>query len=453
MPAPGKKASVWGLGKTGMESALFLARKGFDVFAWDQASHPGLIERKGLLEGAGITVEIGTDKPDRFFRSDWILISPGIKPSSPIYVEARKKGLPIWSEVEAASWFCPSSQIVAVTGSAGKTTVSTLLARILEKAKGKAVLCGNIGNPWIGELDKIGKDDPVVLELSSFQLFHCREFRPHLGLVLNISPNHLDWHTDMREYAYAKLNLFRAQTAADYALVREEDERLYFPDYVFSGHKLYLDKLDHTKVSTIQKKINPNEYAIYLTANLLGIPNGVVDEVLSDFRGIEHRLETVDAVEGVSFVNDSKCTTTLSLAWALQKYGDKKIVLIAGGRAKSKDYDTLRPLLAKKVKQAVLIGEAKPLFREAWDGACPVSEADDFRSAIEHAFHAASEGDTVLLSPACASFDMFKNYEERGTVFKRIVLEMKGKCLSAPVPSGGGNSKIGSNDSSRDGVR
>jgi UDP-N-acetylmuramoylalanine--D-glutamate ligase len=416
----GKKVAVWGLGKTGEKSALFLARKGFRVFAWDQGNSPALNECAGVLEKNGIAVEIGSSQSARLWDCDWILISPGIKPSSPVYLETKKRGIPVYSEIEVASRYCASPNILAVTGSAGKTTVTTLLSRVFARAGRRVITCGNIGAPWIGEVDGIGPDDFVVMELSSFQLYHCDRFKPKVGILLNISPNHLDWHCDMADYVAAKLNLFRSQGAGDYAVLRGEDEKRFFPEFRFCAKKIYLDQ-NEASSGAGAVTVNPNERVVGCVSGLFGIGPDISREVFSEFTGIEHRLEKAETIEGVTFVNDSKCTTPLSLAWGLEKYPDKKIVLIAGGRAKSKDFQGLKSLLEKKVKHAVLIGEARAYLREAWDGACPLGEAGDLSEAVRQAFRAASAGDAVLFSPACASFDMFKNYEDRGRIFKETV--------------------------------
>jgi UDP-N-acetylmuramoylalanine--D-glutamate ligase len=442
MKDSGKKVTVWGLGKTGIDSALFLHRKGFEVYAWDQMSSPELSNRIKPLLSEGICTETGVSESERLLESDWILISPGIKPSTPAYQAVLTRRIPVYSEIEVASWFCPSSNIIAVTGSAGKTTVTTLLSQVFRKAGHTVITCGNIGNPWINELEKIHPGDYVVMELSSFQLFHCQDFRPKVGILLNISPNHLDWHKDMVEYVDAKLNMFRNQKADDFALIRSEDEEKFFCGFFFNAQKIYLDRFQ-SQMDTSLPQPNPNERVISIVAERFGIRPEVTEQVLRDFQGIEHRLERVETVEGVTFVNDSKCTTPLSLSWGLQKYRPGSIILIAGGRAKSKDFPTLRPLLSERVKQAVLIGESRGSIGEAWRGACPLSEAEDLKSAVRQAFHAAAAGDVVLLSPACASFDMFKNYEDRGKIFKEIVRDLHHEVAGKAAASGAAGPSYG----------
>jgi len=414
MKVPGKRVGILGIGKSGFESARFLKAQGYKIFASDAGASQGLLERAQSLEALGIEVETGRHTPEGLLNCDWILISPGINPASPIYRILRSKKIPLVSEIEAASWYAPTKKIIAVTGTAGKTTVTTLLGRVFQKATGKAIVCGNIGNPWIGELGRMNSDDFVILEVSSFQLMHCQSFRPRAGLLLNISPNHQDWHRDFREYVDAKLSLFTHQGPGDFALFRRSDRRQYFPQYHFRAEIFEFDQLP---------ALDPNEAAVRLSARLFEIPEKTVNAALSEFQGIEHRLERVTTFQGVTYINDSKCTTTGSLAWALDKVPAKSVVLIAGGHPKSDDFHNVGRLVREKVKQAVLMGEARPLLRRAWEGLCPLSEAANFREAVETARSRAVPGDTVLLSPACASFDMFNNYEERGALFKKIVRE------------------------------
>ena len=411
---PGKKAAVLGLGVSGCESALFLQKKGFEIFASDGSKSPALEERAENLRRKGIEVETGSHSFERILNSDWVLISPGIPPSSPIHQALFQREIPIFSEIEVASWYSPSRNIVAVTGSSGKTTVSTLISRVFQRKFGRAFLCGNIGNPWISELEKMNAGDYVVIEISSFQLAHCFSFRPAAALLLNISPNHQDWHKDMREYVEAKLRIFQAQTSEDHAIFRASDPLQFFPDYRFKA-KLHCFG---------ESGLNPNEEAVILAAGLFGCEKELAEEVIRNFEGIEHRLEKFGAWQGIDFVNDSKSTTPSSLAWALEKFPDGKVVLLAGGHPKSEGFEVLCPLISRKVKTAVLIGEAEPILERAWKGSCElVLGGFNFTESVRKACGRAKPGDTVLLSPACASFDMFKNYQERGQLFKKLVRE------------------------------
>ncbi|MDD5216996.1 MAG: UDP-N-acetylmuramoyl-L-alanine--D-glutamate ligase [Candidatus Omnitrophica bacterium] len=427
---PGNKVAILGLGVSGYQSALFLKEKGFDLWVSDNQVSEMLRQRAGVLEQNGIPVEIGSHNHKKILQSDWILISPGISPASEIYRAVSEKRVPILSEIEVASWFCPTERIIAVTGTCGKTTVTTLISQVLARA-GLRVHCGgNIGNPWIGELQKISTEDVVVLELSSFQLQHCRYFKPHVGILLNISSNHEDWHKDIREYAAAKIKLFENQTSTDYAIINGQDQKRYFPEARFLSRVIYFDQ-EMKKTGSA----NPNESVIRLATSLFGCESKIVEDVLSGFHGIAHRLELFHSSKGVQYVNDSKSTTLASLKWALNKYPNKRVVLIAGGHPKSRSFEDAKDLIAQKVKKLILIGEARDLLREQWKGASPIFETDDFKEAIAEACRFAETGDVVLLSPACASFDMFKNYEDRGNQFKILVSEMTGAGTTVYHPA------------------
>ncbi len=415
-PAPGTKVTVLGLRDTGTLSALFLHEKGYHVFASDLAGTEDVLINLKKLSRCGIRAECGKHSFDEILAADWILISPGIPPGSKIYQAIRAAKKPIYSEIEVASWFSPAKTVVAVTGSCGKTTTASLISKIVEASGRKVILCGNIGNPWIGELSRIKPDTVVVLEVSSFQLMHCASFAPSIGLLLNIHPNHMDWHADMKEYVEAKLNLFRTMKGGDVMICRKEDEANLFPDFKTAARRIYFDE---------RSASNPNEAALFCAADALGCPASLVEKSISDFQGLEHRLEKFAEKDGVVFVNDSKATTTASLAWALEKFDDKTVVLVCGGKYKTdvKDFKTLRELIAKKVRYAILIGAARPIMREAWQGIVEILEAESLDEACRLGIERAQLGDTVLLSPACASFDMFKNYQERGSLFKAMILK------------------------------
>ena len=412
--APGAKVAVLGLRDTGFLSALCLHEKGYQVFASDFADTENVRENVSKLAKRGIRAECGKHSFDAILAADWILISPGIPPGSKIYQAILAAKKPIYSEIEVASWFSPARTVVAITGSCGKTTTATLIAQIVESSGRKAVLCGNIGNPWIGELSKITPDTVVVLEVSSFQLMHCASFAPSIGLLLNIFPNHMDWHADMKEYAEAKLNLFRAMKNTGVMICRKKDETDFFPDFRTAARRVYFDD---------RPASSPNEAALLCAAEALKCPGELVGKAILNFRGIEHRLEKFAERDGIAFVNDSKATTTASLAWALEKFGDGTVVLVCGGKYKTdvKDFRSLRAVIAQKVRCAVLIGAARPVMKEAWQGIVEMAEAESLDEACRLSIEKAQKGDTVLLSPACASFDMFKNYQERGRLFKEKI--------------------------------
>jgi len=417
----GKRVAVLGLGVSGYQSALFLKEKGFDLWVSDQQRSEEINQRAEYLREHDIRVECGQHSEERILNSDWILISPGIPPQSRIYKRLMQAQMPIYSEIEVASWFCPSERIVAITGTCGKTTLTTLLTEILRHSRFRTVPCGNIGNPWIGEIKQIREKDVVVLEVSSFQLQHCRDFHPAIGVLLNLSANHEDWHPDMNAYVGAKSKLFANQSAHDFSLLREEDHKQFLSDYPFNSHVIHYNK---------EMADDLNESALKSVCRLLSCSQDAIAHVLKHFRGMEHRLENCGTYGDIHFINDSKSTTVASLKWGLSKYPDQKVILIAGGHAKSSDFAQASELIAKKVKQLILIGEARSMLAETWRGLCPVVKVDDFPTAVSKSYVLAVAGDFVLLSPACASFDMFKNYEERGNRFKQLVLELASSVKS-----------------------
>ena len=411
---PGTKVAILGLRDTGFLSALFLHEKGYQVFASDLADTDDVRENVLKLVKRGIRAECGKHSMDAILAADGFLVSPGIPPGSKIYQAILASGRPIHSEIEVASWFSPAKTVVAVTGSCGKTTIATLIAQMIGANGHQAVLCGNIGNPWIGEIPKITRDTWVVLEVSSFQSMHCGSFAPSVGLLLNIFPNHMDWHADMKEYAEAKLNLFRTMKDSGVMICRKKDETDFFPDFRTAARRIYFDE---------RLASNPNEAALLCVAEALGCPEELAGKVIRNFRGIEHRLENFAGRDGITFVNDSKATTTASLAWALEKFDDGTVVLVCGGKHKTgvEDFKSLRGMIARKVRCALLIGAARPIMKEAWQGIVEMAEAESLEEACRLSIEKAQKGDTVLLSPACASFDMFKNYQERGRLFKEMI--------------------------------
>lgn len=403
--------TVLGLGQTGLVSALFLKKKGYQVFVSDRETSEVLERRSTSLRQEGIPFELGKHTLEKIGGCDWVLISPGIPPSSEIYHWLRQKGMPLWSEIEVASWFSPG-QIMAVTGTSGKSTVTTLVSRVFQAQGFQSVACGNLGNPWIGEIDRLTPETRVVVEVSSFQLLHTMTFHPQGGILLNLGQNHLDWHPTMEDYVAAKLRLFQNQEAKDFAFIRRKDQESFFPHFRFRAKRVYFGE---------KQEGNSNEELLYEITRLQGWDPGKTREVLSRFEGLEHRLEDVKEVDGIRFVNDSKCTTLEALVWALDKFSDQKVVLLAGGHAKGADFRLVRERLSKKVKQAVVYGEAQDLLWESWSGAVPLVRSADLEGAFEEALKIARPGDTILLSPACASFDQFRNYEERGKAFKALV--------------------------------
>jgi UDP-N-acetylmuramoylalanine--D-glutamate ligase len=408
-----KRVTVLGLGETGLAAARFLKKKDYSVFVSEKEETPEIQERSALLEEEKIPFELGRHTLPEIGQSDWVVVSPGIPPTAEVNQFLEKERIPRVSEVEVASWFSPG-RVTAVTGTSGKTTMVTLLERAFQASGRPALACGNIGNPWIGEMGRITSETEVILETSSFQLVHTYSLRPETAILLNIGFNHLDWHPDLGGYVSAKLGLFQNQTPEDLALIRRQDQEALFPNYSFRGQVVYFDAREGE---------NSNERLLSEVSRLRGLDPVKTREVLTTFEGLEHRLEKVAQIRGIEFVNDSKCTTLEALIWALERFPDGKVILLAGGHAKGADFRLARGQIHQKLKQAVVYGEAQSLLWESWHGAVPLARARGLAEAFREALKVARPGDAVLLSPACASFDQFSNYKERGQAFKALVRE------------------------------
>lgn len=417
-----KKVTVLGAAKSGLAAAALLRRKGARVFLSEQ----GGIEKFPLdflswARAEGVEIEAGGHTREFIAGSALMVTSPGIPYFAPPLVWAREQGIKIWGEIELAFQYCPWP-VIAVTGSNGKTTVVNLITQVLNAAGKKAVLCGNVGTPFCDCVDKLADADWVVLEVSSFQLETIEHFRPHIGVCLNFSQNHLDRHKDMEEYFTAKKRLFENQTSGDYAILNDQCELFKDAAKDFRSQVVFFNCPGDGRSSDVR---NPNFLAVLAVSRTLGISDDVALNVFRLFPGVEHRMEKVRVLEGVEYINDSKATTVEAGRWALESL-DKPVIWICGGRDKNLDYSVLKGLAGRKVKVMIAIGEARDKFRQIFSGHVPFEVADSLSAAVALARQRASDGDCVLLSPMCASFDMFKNFEERGTVFKSLVRNLSG---------------------------
>ncbi|MFC1624145.1 Mur ligase family protein [Candidatus Omnitrophota bacterium] len=415
------KAIVVGLGKSGCSASRLLAERGDTVFiteikdsedirsTLDSLIKDGVVQRDNIERGA---------HTEKFIENaDFMVISPGVSTDSLPVKIAEARNIPIISELELAYSECPAP-ILAVTGTSGKTTVTTLIGQMLTQSGLDAVICGNIGNPLSGEIKRIRRDSIVVVEVSSFQLERIKTFKPKSSIILNISENHLDRYRDLEEYICAKTRIFSNQNEGSIlflnggdSILRQISKRARKPRVEF------FDKYkDFRKRCGIE---NENYLAAMSMASLEGVSEDTMLGVLSRFKGIEHRLEYVNTVNGVDFINDSKATTISSVEWALRSL-DGRIILIAGGRFKGGDFARLEKSVKEKVDYVIAIGEARSRIREAMAPFKVVLEEESLKGAVERAFEKAREGEKILLSPGCSSFDMFKNYEERGRVFKKL---------------------------------
>jgi len=405
-----RKVTIVGLARSGVSCARLLAKLGAKVSVTDSQNAPATRAKRRQLHSKNIKVELGRHSLDFIKGRDLVVVSPGVPQNAPILAWARKSGIPVLSEIEVGWILCPG-RVIAVTGSNGKTTVATLIGRVLKKAGKRVVVCGNIGNSFCREVEKIREGDFVSLEVSSFQLETVRDFKPDIAVILNLSRNHLDRHVDMQEYLAAKKLIFKNQDKDDFLVINKDDPVL---------KKAALDTESRVVYFRACKKLNANQAAVMAVGSILGVKKNIILKVFKDFKGIEHRMEEVKEIKGIKFINDSKSTTVGATAWALNNIKSAAI-LIAGGREKGNDYSIIRSLVGRKVKEVVLIGEAREKIAKAFHGVIPIHKTASLKDAVNLAFRRSSKNECVLFSPMCKSFDMFANYEERGRLFKSVV--------------------------------
>ena len=408
-----KRVVIIGLARSGVASANLLFDLGACVSITDSKDSEATRAAVSKLKSKEIKVELGSHSREFIQDNDLVVISPGVPNNAECLIWAQERKIPVISEIELASTLCPAT-IIAVTGSNGKTTVTTLIGKIIEASGKRAFVCGNIGTPFSGEVAKMQKGDFVSLEVSSFQLERIRDFKPKISLILNFTRNHLDRHKDMQEYLDAKKRIFMNQDKDDFLVLNQDDPVLR-------------DLAKEAKAKVVyfsgSAEFNPDQAAVLSVGEILGIDKKIILNVFKDFKGIQHRLEYVAEINRVKFINDSKATTADSAIWALTNI-KSPVFLICGGRHKGVDYSVILPSAAEKVREVILIGEAKEFIRSSLKGTLPMSEAATLEEAVKAAFLKASPGDCVLLSPMCSSFDMFSSYEERGDCFKKIVLSL-----------------------------
>jgi UDP-N-acetylmuramoylalanine--D-glutamate ligase len=422
----GRRVAVLGLGKSGLAAARLLQRAGCRVRVSDARDTEELRRMAGGLREAGVEeLELGGHSRRIVDGCEAVIVSPGIAESLPYLRQAVEQGASLLSEIELAFRFC-ASPVVAVTGTNGKSSVVTLLQRVLTAAGRHAVACGNLGVPFAEVLPALTPRSIAVVEVSSFQLLGCREFRPFVGVLLNLGTNHLDRHPDRAHYIAAKARLFARQTPEDYAVLNGADAEI-----VALGTQVYARRVwfGANQENPPQLRLDPvtcralaaNLQAVLQVGRILDVPDPLTSQVIRQFRGLEHRLEHVGTLRGVTIVNDSKSTTPESLLYALARCPGS-VVPIIGGRDKGLDFRPLTAALAEeRVHGIVLIGESRRQLHGLLNGRANVRECATLEAALDAALELAPPGDTVLFSPACASFDMFKNFEERGQVFKQLV--------------------------------
>lgn len=434
-----KKITVIGMGRTGVAAANFLANRGARVTLIDQKKGP--LETPAPLDAAVTALfEMSIPPAD----SELIVLSPGVDIQSPFLDKAHRQGIEIISEIELAYRF-NETPVIAITGTNGKTTTTTLLGKILREAGKTCVTGGNIGTPFIS---LVGGDsaDYVVLEVSSFQLEGVNRFRPKIAAILNLSPDHLDRHQTMAHYAALKRKIAANQNPDDFLILNADDpqtadlgrglraRRIFFStqkevrEGAFLRHGVITVRLNggEREVCPVEQ-LQPvmqwqleNILAAATAASLAGAGATAIAKSICAFPGLEHRMEWVRNLRGIDFVNDSKGTNIGSTQKSLNSF-QRPIVLILGGRDKGADFSPLSPLIKTKVKHLILIGEAKSKIKQMLNGSTPWEEADTLETAVNRACSQAASGDVVLLSPACASFDMFRDYEDRGRQFRTLV--------------------------------
>jgi UDP-N-acetylmuramoylalanine--D-glutamate ligase len=439
-----KRVLVVGLGKSGVASALFLKAHGARVTVSDTKSGDELRNEIPALLDHGITVETGGHGERTFRGQDLIVVSPGVPVDAPLLVQARSLGEAVIGEIELAAQFLPGP-IVAITGSNGKTTTTTLTGEILAAGGLPTLVGGNIGTPAISLAERANPQTVIVLEVSSFQLETIQKFRPKVAVVLNVTPDHLDRHRTFEAYVNAKARMFENQTGEDFAVLNEDDPTCMAMAagtrsqvYWFSRHKEVKQGAwvregnivfrDGSQQREIMKAAEiplkgahnlENVLAAVCAGALLGCAPEKIRQAVRDFKAVEHRLEFVATIRGVDYYNDSKATNVDATIKALESF-PANIHLILGGKDKGSDYTVLNNLLRQRVKRVYTIGAAAAKI-ESQVKDVEVVHAETLESALRKANAAAQPGDVVLLAPACASFDQFKNYEQRGRVFKEIV--------------------------------
>jgi UDP-N-acetylmuramoylalanine--D-glutamate ligase len=457
MDLKGKKVLVVGLGKSGLAAALFLRHRSAHVTVSDVRSAEALAKDIPALLEEGIMVEAGGHGLLTFRRQDLIVVSPGVPLTTPELVQVKSFGLPVIGELELAARFI-KGRMLAVTGSNGKTTTTTLLGEILKEAGLPTLVGGNIGVPVVSLVDESTDDTWSVLEVSSFQLESTQQFRPSIAVILNITPDHLDRHGSFQNYALAKERIFAAQDEHDCLVLNADNEaaaesasRARSTVHWFSvehpvpqgawlqhGYVVYRSA-ENAPIEQVMPLAGiplkgahnvENVLAAVVAARQAGAPVDAIRRAIENFRAVEHRLEYVATINGVEYYNDSKATNVDATAKAIAAFSSG-IHLILGGKDKGSDYTTLSQLLRERVRAVYTIGSAAAKIESHLRGVITLQSCETLENAVKAAASAARPGDVVLLAPACSSFDQFESYEHRGRVFKELVGERAGVTGSA----------------------
>ncbi|MFZ3104825.1 MAG: UDP-N-acetylmuramoyl-L-alanine--D-glutamate ligase [Smithella sp.] len=447
MNLTGKKIVVIGMGKTGIAAARFFGKQGAKVIVTDEqpvdkwgAEFEQIAKEKWL--------EIGTYNARILTGACIVVPSPGVPPHNDLLVEALKKNIPVISEIEMAYRFL-KVPVIAVTGTNGKTTTTTLLGEILQYSGKKTFVGGNIGNPLIEYVEGSQKDDFIVAEISSFQLQWIDKFRPFIAVLLNITCDHINYHGSFAEYRRIKTRVFANQTKADFAILNAADPEQKEIDRIINAQAIKFSSKRVLQEGIFIKKNNivfrmpgapgakeeqypldiinlpglhnvENVMAAIMAARFCGCSRENIIAAVSAFRGLPHRIEFAGEKNSIKFYDDSKGTNVGSVERALETF-DQPVILLLGGRDKDGDFETLRPLLKTKTKKVILFGEARERIASLIGQDTPLVKKNKLKEAVESAYQDAQSGDVILLSPGCASFDEFANYKERGNFFKEVV--------------------------------
>ena len=450
---------VVGLARTGVVTSLFSAGYGAIVTATDEKPEAALAEVAAKLRAAGVRLQFGAPGQATFLEQDLIVLSPGVPAKLPQIELARSRGIPVWSEIELA-WRFLRGKLIGITGSNGKTTTTSLVAHILKTAGIHTLVGGNIGVPLLALVESSTDSTVTVAEISSFQLETIAEFRPEIGVLLNLTPDHLDRHASFDEYARAKMRMFENQLDRDAAVLNADDpevtRRMPTGPHIFwfsrqkrvaSGTFLrdgqIFFRTEGAEIPLARRDEIPlrgehnveNVLAACAAAYLAGAEPAAIASGVKTFRGVEHRLEFVAEIGGVAFYNDSKATNVDASLKAIEAFPGPLIVIL-GGRDKGAPYIPLREPLQQRARLAIVIGEAAEKIASELNGAVPLEHAGTLDRAVQIAADSARAGDTVLLAPACSSFDQFENYEHRGRVFKELVAKLENQPARSTAQRG-----------------
>jgi UDP-N-acetylmuramoylalanine--D-glutamate ligase len=427
MDLKGKRVLVVGLARTGAAAARFLLKRGARVKVSDVKTAEDLSSILASLQGLPVEWELGQHTAPFFMDADLIVISPGVPMNIPALEGARLAGIPIIGEVELAYRFL-RRPLIAITGTNGKTTTTTLIGEMLRASGKKVFVGGNIGNPLIAYIEGPQDEDWVVAEISSFQLESVFEFRPKVSVLLNITEDHADdpIAASFAEGMEAQVILFSALRPVPFGSFLT-GEGIFFQG--MNGVKEKYD-LAHIKIKGAHNL--ENLMAAIAVGKMCGCPQEAMQRVLNEFPGIEHRLEWVSRLDGVNYFNDSKGTNVGAVVKSLKSF-EEPIILIAGGKDKGGDYGPLKELIARRVKGMALIGEAKERIFSALGSLTETAKLGTLEEAVRWAKSKADPGDIVLLSPACSSYDMFSNYQDRGQRFKEIVHHLANGSKSSQI--------------------